>query len=267
MDKSNSDFVNKNSNQIGSDSPNVSSDCLNKKINDIKQTLIMSGSTSMPTVTSKSNSAQAEKLTVLTPLEKVSDEAKKYWATLDLYNNSKVAFNKRSKSVRLKREKLNSEWQSRFQMQTQTQTPQKQQPNSSFKSLEETPQQKHDPETCKCVKCSIIYHETLIKSVSDMKGSMCRKCSSKLVACKCCTSSSSSMASFSDTSSSVSSGDTKKTPEIERQELATAQPHDTGKVHKNNEFNRFEEKLFNIKNELVTDKFTLEIWEVNFNLL
>lgn len=236
-----------------------SSDNLHKKINDIKQSLIASGSTSMPMVVNKtsvqSESDSNKATTVLAPSEKVSDEAKKYWATLDLYNNSKVAFNKRSKSVRLKREKLNSEWQARFQLnQTQHQTPQKQQqPAPNFKYLEETPVQKHDPQTCKCVKCSIIYHETLIKSVSDMKTSMCRKCSIKLTACKCATSSSSSMASFSDSASIVSNPTetTKKPTSPETPIIDNINRHP-----KKSEFNQFDEKLFNIKNELVTDQLS-----------
>lgn len=236
-----------------------SSDNLHKKINDIKQSLIASGSTSMPMVVNKtsvqSESDSNKATTVLAPSEKVSDEAKKYWATLDLYNNSKVAFNKRSKSVRLKREKLNSEWQARFQLnQTQHQTPQKQQqPAPNFKYLEETPVQKHDPQTCKCVKCSIIYHETLIKSVSDMKTSMCRKCSIKLTACKCATSSSSSMASFSDSASIVSNPTetTKKPTSPDTPIIDNINRHP-----KKSEFNQFDEKLFNIKNELVTDQLS-----------
>lgn len=257
--KSNSELVSTNqNNSIQEEDCNSTallpcSDNLHKKINDIKESLIASGSTSMPTVASETCDLQSEgnninkTTTVLAPLEKVSDEAKKYWATLDLYNNSKVAFNKRSKSVRLKREKINSEWQARFQQnQIQQQTPQKQQQPPNFKYLEETPVQKHDPETCKCVKCSIIYHETLIKSVSDMKSSICRKCSIKSTGCKCATSSSSSMASFSDTVSNVSNAEATKKPT----ETPTI---DNGTKHpKKSEFNQFDEKLFNIKNELVT---------------
>ena len=188
-------------------------------------------------------------MTVLTAEERVSHEAKEYWATLDLYNNSKMAFNKRSKSVRLKREKLNSEWQSRFS--NHTQTPQKQVATPRLLKLDDTqtPQQKHDPETCKCVRCSIVYHETLIKSVSDMKTSICRKCANKMIACKCCSSSASSI-SFSEDSSSSSIANDKK--EADNTTAKSDENIDVIPAKKANEFNQFEEKLFNIKNELVS---------------
>ena len=119
---------------------------LNKKINEIKSSLASSGSPAI--VESKLSHKK-----ILSPLEKVSNEAKEYWATIDLYNNSKVAFNKRSKSVRLKREKLNTEWKNLHNSPVKDQ---------SINRPEST--HAHNPDECKCVKCTISYHETLIKS-------------------------------------------------------------------------------------------------------
>ncbi len=107
---------------------------------------------------------ETPKSTILLPSEKVSDAAREYWATLDLYNNSKMAFNKRTKSVRLKREKLNKELLNTGKV-NMTPVPQRLVFNSD-QHLTGTQQQSHNPETCKCVKCSIVYHETIIKNVS-----------------------------------------------------------------------------------------------------
>lgn len=39
---------------------------------------------------------------------------------------------------------------------------------------------------CSCVKCTIAYHEALIKGITDVNLIMCKKCKLKLLACKCC---------------------------------------------------------------------------------
>lgn len=192
---------------------------------------------------------QIEKV-VLLPTEKVSTEAREYWATLDLYNNSKMAFNKRTRSVRLKREKLNSEW---LQMsgvnRDESNNPilgvAKQQIPTSVKLMS---QQRHDPETCKCVKCSIVYHESLIRGVNDTKSAVCRKCGVKLVACTCCTSSSGSM------------GSSEEQVSVEKIESGTTGQSNVKK-------DEFEKKLFDIKNELVNlSETSLDVFQLLLQL-
>lgn len=39
---------------------------------------------------------------------------------------------------------------------------------------------------CKCVKCTIAYHEALIKGITDINLIICKKCKLKLIGCKCC---------------------------------------------------------------------------------
>lgn len=240
----------------------------NKKINDIKQSLITIGSPSL-------NLESVNKKSILLPLEKVSNEAREYWATLDLYNNSKVAFNKRSKSVQLKREKLNNELESRLQVSTPQKQYIKKLDRNHLEEPQATPQQKHDPETCKCVRCTIDYHESIIKSVSDMKSTMCRKCSSKIMSCKCSCSSSSSM-SFSEASSVGSSiEESKKTSDnVDKNESKKSNKINIKedkdcpvKEPKKQELNRFEEKLFNIKNELVNlSETSLDVFQLLLQL-
>ena len=116
-----------------------------------------------------------------------------------------------------------------------------------------TPKQKHDPETCKCVKCSIVYHESIIRSVNDMRSIVCRKCSAKMVACKCCTESTGSISGVSSTSSTSVTGDEKqmtKTADNKTQNDRIKVLNSLEPIKKD----EFESKLFNIKNELVIKK-------------
>ena len=183
---------------------------------------------------------------VLSPLEKISNEAREYWATLDLYNNSKMAFNKRSKSVKLKREKLNTEWQKRLQVQAVAGE------DKAPRPLHETAA---DSEQCKCVKCSISYHESLIQ-----KEAVCKRCNSKLLACKCCSSSSHSMGGGSDAANTslclkkviTSSSFGHKTLKAPSQTSTNETYSDNTAPIPKNEFTKFEEKLFDIKHELVS---------------
>jgi hypothetical protein len=161
----------------------------------------------------------------LAPDERISSEAKAYWATIDLYNNSKMAFNKRMKSVKLKREKLNIEIK---QYETDE--------TISSSILTNVLKQKEDnlleEETCSCVKCSIVYHESLIKGTTDLNTQTrpCNKCSS-----------STSSSSSSSSSASIQS------------------PRQT----KNN----FDEKLFTIKNELVNlSETSLDVFQLLLQL-
>lgn len=160
----------------------------------------------------------------LAPDERISSEAKAYWATIDLYNNSKMAFNKRMKSVKLKREKLNIEIK-----QYETNEPAA---TTSPPILTNVLKHKEDnfldeEETCSCVKCSIVYHESLIKGTTDLntQSRPCNKCSS----------------SSSSSSASIQS------------------PRQTK--------NTFDEKLFTIKNELVNlSETSLDVFQLLLQL-
>lgn len=239
-----------NSTQVATDSKALSqspvdpksSHVLPSKINNIKMNLLNTNnnnanlcSSLFTSSTTTSNACS----TVLLPEEKVSNEAKEYWATIDLYNNSKIAFNKRLKSVKLKREKINAEMSNRNQLKQTTCT----------RALDNPNHLSEQAEPCTCVKCSIVYHESLIKGIVSSSSTApsaasvsvaCSKC--KLNNCKCCLASNSSSSSTnSDLSSNLD--DKPRSKDFE----STAKKSPGFKE----EFDQFEEKLFNIKNELV----------------
>lgn len=142
-------------------------------------------------------------------------EAKEYWATIDFYNNSKIAFNKRVKSVKLKREKINNEINEQNERQVNEQKLMRNRHNESFSNQD----------LCNCVKCSIIIHEALIQGLQNVQEILCKKCHSKLDTCKC------------------SQNRIKKETNGINKKLWTK------------ESNNFEQKLLNIKNELVSTFF------------
>lgn len=196
----------------------------NSKVNIIKQNLLNASTassftssspvvaasttkTSTPTVTTAA--VAVAPTVVLSPEERVSNEAKEYWATIDLYNNSKMAFNKRLKSVKLKREKLNIELTQRKQHLNQnestttncsidTATTNTITTTSSCCLLSKSNKdatvalENHSSETetvqCMCVKCSILYHESLISKgkCGLVVTKTCSKCNKVSGQCKCC---------------------------------------------------------------------------------
>jgi len=175
--------------------------------------------------------------------EKISNEAKEYWATIDLYNNSKLAFNKRCKSVKLKRDKLNVEIGKRKtgglgRLEEQEQ-------NEIGENAKEV--KADQMELCSCVKCSIVYHEAMIKGITDINAIVCKKCSNKLIGCKCCSSNLSSASLASSSRASIEN--------LESQTKTVLGGLEGGPKAKQSpvkdEFTQFDEKLFNIKNELV----------------
>lgn len=139
-----------------------------------------------------------------------TNEAKEYWATIDFFNNSKIAFNKRIKSVKLKREKINIEIKERNARQVNEQKFIRNSLNESF----------INQDLCNCVKCSIIIHEALIQGLQNVHEILCKKCHSKLNNCKC-------------------------------KQNNPSQVNENSKRLWANESNNFEQKLLNIKNELV----------------
>lgn len=179
------------------------------KVSAIKQNLLnastastfSSVSSAAPPLTTVTSSSNIVPTVVLSPEEKVSNEAKEYWATIDLYNNSKMAFNKRLKSVKLKREKLNIEFSQR-QQQTQLKPTTQNDSTTTIDPITATNTSSclllttKSPATtdtqstqCMCVKCSIVYHESVIKSKVGTAGTKtCAKCNkpSSPAQCKCC---------------------------------------------------------------------------------
>lgn len=134
----------------------------------------------------------------------------------------KLAFNKRVRSVKAKREKLNAEMRQRQQQeqqedQVEVEEEVAQQQNgedlnhrvSSESDQQQTPStaaitkqsgEEEEANACTCVKCSIVYHEAKIKGTtpSEIKCALtCTRCQQKLVNCKCCSASASSTANQS----------------------------------------------------------------------
>jgi hypothetical protein len=239
-------------------------------------------SSSSSSTTSSATSVPIAKL--LTPDERISNEVREYWATIDLYNNSKMAFNKRCKSVKLKREKLNAEIKKRYSEQSHVK------PAESISSTATSEAINFETNTnnsslCTCVKCSIAYHEAKIKGITDVNEIICSKCSNKLLICKCCsfhsssnsldtnssTTAPSSIATSSSTSNSIVNNSQISNLKVSIQTPVSTTPTNTqvcpaspkssselqpqtnlnNKKTTNNGFVQFEEKLFNIKNELV----------------
>lgn len=169
------------------------------------------------------------------PIEaKLSNEAREYWATIDFYNNSKMAFNKRCKSVKLKREKLNVELKQREECLKSKHV-------RASAAFAETQQQCNEQESsaCTCVKCSIVYHESLIKGINPV--TQCNKCNLKSsTGCKCCTA----------TSPTNTNPTESQLQQQQPQQLPTKPNATTGLK---DDFNQLEQKLFNIKHELVCD--------------
>ena len=232
-----------------------------KKINNLKMNYLSSQSTNLATTVTKSSNLNCESR-ILSPEERLSNEAREYWATIDLYNNSKMAFNKRCKSVKQKRDKLNAELQKRHQDQIQQQQRLSievnniettmvlsEEPFSPSKTNDQSQAQHNQQELCTCVKCSIVYHEALIKGITDIQAIVCKKCKNKLINCKCCSSYMSTNGNgngcLSPTPSSNSTGNNR----FSMSSLSTEQ---NVRQSIKDEFVQFEDKLFNIKNELVS---------------
>lgn len=246
-------------------------------------------SASLLSSSSSSSSTSAPVAKLLTPDERISNEVREYWATIDLYNNSKMAFNKRCKSVKMKREKLNAEIKKRYSEQSHSKPTESISSSSSTAATEAInfENSTNNSSLCTCVKCSIAYHEAKIKGITDVNEIICSKCANKLLICKCCsfhsssnsldTNSSattpSSIATSSSTSNSIIANNhnsnikcstqapacttstnaslcpTSSMPSSEFQ--AKNNFNEKKASNLNNEFVQFEEKLFNIKNELV----------------
>ena len=88
--------------------------------------------------------------------EKISNEAKEYWATIDLYNNSKMAFNKRCKSVKVKRDKLNVELAKRKTKDLSRVEEKVEEHVENGKQQQQEEPAEAQIEICSCVKCAIV---------------------------------------------------------------------------------------------------------------
>lgn len=161
-------------------------------------------------------------------LQNFCNETKEYWATIDFYNNSKIAFNKRLKSVKLKREKLNFELNERK--------------TRSFEKHKLVTNNINEPyadqDLCNCVKCTIIIHEALIQGLQNVHEMLCKRCHSKLKICRC----NPSNENFNTKENTSSDNDYKK----------TLMNSDQKNISSSGDVSNFEEKLLNIKNELVS---------------
>lgn len=222
------DVTNENSRQLIANSTKTLTGGASDKCNDLITNQTAHKLQSFTSTTSNNNIQQT---VILSPEEKVSNEAKEYWATIDLYNNSKMAFNKRLKSVKLKREKLNIELNQRNQTKEDT----------SLSKSKEHHQLDSDTQ-CTCVKCSINYHESIIKQVNDTKT--CNKNQNEHDLAKQSTSSINSNTTISNNNEIVLTELTKK-----------------------QDVNQIEEKLFNIKNELVNlSETSLDVFQLLLQL-
>ena len=247
---------------------------ITKKINNLKMSLLNNSNANTNNSSKFNFNNETGGNSILSPEERVSHEAKEYWATIDLYNNSKLAFNKRCKSVKQKRDKLNAELFKRqeqhHQQQQKSLTVDVCNDNNNTVILDDNQQLPMSPsnikvntiephELCTCVKCSIVYHEALIKGITDIHAIVCKKCKNKLVHCKCCSSYQTSpllgncnsngftlSPSLSTSSSNTSSN---------RFSVSSISTENIGRTTSKDEFVQFEDKLFNIKNELVRIKY------------
>ena len=191
--------------------------------------------------------------------EKISNEAKEYWATIDLYNNSKMAFNKRCKSVKVKRDKLNVELAKRKTKDLSRVEEKVEEHVENGKQQQQEEPAEAQIEICSCVKCAIVYHEALIKGITDIHAIVCKKCNSKLISCKCCSSNLSSASLSAGNSSALTNLTTSSRNSVENLDsqsrmngvdVVKTKPATTTPFKE--EFSQFDEKLFNIKSELVS---------------
>lgn len=205
----------------------------------------------------------------LNPDEKVASDVREYWATIDFYNASKLAFNKRCKSVKAKRERIDQEYKQRLQ-----QTPQLN-PSTIISSPSITVTHHNSgEEPCMCVKCSIVYHETVIKGIASTSGAPKPACRSATLK-DCSTNNSTEQeivvnsttlpvtdslpsptnrmsinsddhSTTTDSAMSTTTSDKSESVEIPAESTIT----NTSATNPG-EFAQLDEKLFNIKNELV----------------
>ena len=191
--------------------------------------------------------------------EKISNEAKEYWATIDLYNNSKMAFNKRCKSVKVKRDKLNVELAKRKTKDLSRVEEKVEEHVENGKQQQQEEPAEAQIELCSCVKCAIVYHEALIKGITDIHAIVCKKCNSKLISCKCCSSNLSSASLSAGNSSALTNLTSSSRNSVENLDsqsrmngvdVVKTKPATTTPFKE--EFSQFDEKLFNIKSELVS---------------
>ena len=203
--------------------------------------------------------------TKLTVEERVSADAKEYWATIDFYNSSKLAFSKRCRSVKANRQMIDDELKKR-----QHQLPQPQQATSTHTT--------HDQQPCTCVQCSIAYHETVIKSLSTSSSSTVCVTSSKnsnttsnnqpgkpnetMLTASASNSSCSIDSSVSSSSSAHLPLPT--TTAISVLDAVNVSAHSSCSSS-SEEFSQFDEKLFSIKNELVILSFGFDFFFTGFS--
>lgn len=206
-----------------------------------------------------------------------------------------MAFNKRVRSVKAKRDKLNAELKQRQQESsnnseidstttTNKSTNKEDEKTAIVTNSGEKEETNEESNACTCVKCSIVYHEAKIKgtTTSEIKCALsCSRCQQKLVNCKCCKTttttttcendittanhhSSSTALNMSPVSSTnhLNSGDSAKVVNLSasssspNSSYSSSSSSSTSQSLKN-EFVQFENKLFNIKNELVIIYFKI----------
>ena len=207
----------------------------------------------------------------LNPEEKVSNDAKEYWATIDFYNNSKMAFNKRCKSVKAKRDKLNDEIRKREEEKHPVVI-------NTLTTTTTTTAHCHSNEACMCVKCSIVYHESVIKNINSRTGEQLKVCCTSTKLGKVVESSASVSPSASSSSSSISAtsgsinrlSSTSDLPEKSAQQTnssSVVQQLNSSTSSGKEEFGQLDEKLFNIKNELVNlSESSLDVFQLLLQL-
>jgi hypothetical protein len=211
-----------------------------------------------------------------------------------------MAFNKRVRSVKAKRDKLNAELKQRQQESSNNTDTDSTTNKSTNKEDEKTAivansgekeEANEETNACTCVKCSIVYHEAKIKgtTTSEIKCALsCSRCQQKLVNCKCCKTtttttcendittanhhSSSTALNMSPVSSSSnhlnSGGDSAKVVNLSASSSSPNSSYSSSSSSTSqslkNEFVQFENKLFNIKNELVIIFITINVTKIVF---
>ena len=106
---------------------------------------------------------------------------------------------------------------------------------------------------CSCVKCSILYHEALIKGITDINAILCNKCNNKLVACKCC--------------SSLNNACANSIPSPVQQQILENKTKEDDINASLPKSPNLEEKLFSIKHELVSlSETSLDVFELLLQL-
>ncbi|CAF0894003.1 unnamed protein product [Brachionus calyciflorus] len=181
--------------------------------------------------------------------EKLSQETKKYWATIDFYNNSKLAFSKRLKSVKSKRDKLDREMRN------------KNLKKENVTNVVKSPIDEKLEEMCTCVKCAIVIHEAHIRGCHNIHEILCTKCHTQIDLCKCCI--------RNENNKGIISVDVNltETGKLESDLHSPKTNNCSDNIIVKNGFSQFEEKLFNIKNELVNlSETSLDVFDLLLQL-